>query len=369
MAGDYYEILGVARDASPDEIKSAFRRLARKYHPDVNQEDENAEEKFKSIGEAYAVLSDPNKRREFDQFGRVSDLPPDMGDFGGVGEIFEMFFGAGAARRRGPQVVHGNDLQVDVTVDLKEVVHGTKRTLSFDRHETCGDCRGTGAKAGTSPTKCPDCGGSGVVVQLTNTFMGQIRRSAPCMKCAGEGQLIETPCPTCKAVKVVLNRVKVEANIPPGVDNGTVLHMPGQGDDGVNGGRPGDLYIPVKVKSDARFMRDKHGLITQAAVSFPKAAMGSTLSLQGVDADFQLVLPPGTQSGHEFRVRGQGIPPIGGGERGDLRVRINVAVPRELSPYQVQLLETLEKTFDGVEVPQGGDDNGFLGDFLSSVKK
>lgn len=368
MSGDYYEILGVPRDASPDEIKAAFRRLARKHHPDVNQDDPEAEDKFKNIGEAYAVLNDPNKRREFDQFGRVSDLPPDMGDFGGVSEIFEMFFGAGAARRRGPQVIHGNDLQVDVTVDLKEVVSGAKRTLSFDRHETCGDCNGSGAKAGTSPKACPDCGGSGVVVQLTNTFMGQIRRSAPCGKCGGEGQVIEAPCPTCKAGKVVLNRVKVEANIPPGVDSGTILHMAGQGDDGINGGRPGDLYVSVKVTPDARFTRDKHGLITHVPVSFPKAAMGATLMLDGIDSAFQLVLPAGTQSGQEFRVRSQGVPPIGGGERGDLRVRVQVDVPRELSEYQKQLLDSFEKTLEGVE-PKAGEGPGFLGDFLKSVKK
>jgi molecular chaperone DnaJ len=368
MAGDYYEILGVPRDASPDEIKAAFRRLARKHHPDVNPDDPEAEEKFKNVGEAYAVLSDANKRREFDQFGRVSDLPPDMGDFGGVSEIFEMFFGAGAARRRGPQVVHGNDLQVDVTVDLKEVVAGTKRTLEFDRHETCGECNGSGARAGTSPKSCPDCGGSGVVVQLTNTFMGQIRRSAPCAKCGGEGQIVETPCTTCKGGKVVLNRTKLDANIPQGVDNGTILHMPGQGDDGINGGRPGDLYLAVKVKADARFTRDKHGLITNVGISFPKAAMGATLTLDGIDNAFQLVLPAGTQSGQEFRVRSQGVPPIGGGERGDLRVRVQVDVPKDLSEYQKHLLETLEKTFEGEEVPTD-EGPGFLGDFLKSVKK
>jgi molecular chaperone DnaJ len=368
MSGDYYEILGVPRDASGDEIKSAFRRLARKHHPDVNQDDPEAEEKFKKIGEAYAVLSDPNKRREFDQFGTVSDMPNDMGDFGNIGEIFEMFFGAGAARRRGPQVIHGNDLQVEVSVDLREVVSGAKRTLSFDRHETCEDCNGSGAKAGTSPKSCPDCGGSGVVVQLTNTFMGQIRRSAPCGKCGGEGQVIESPCPTCRGGKVVLNRVKVEANVPPGVDNGTILHMPGQGDDGINGGRPGDLYVAVKVAADPRFTRDKHGLITNIAITFPKAAMGATLTLDGIDSGFQLSIPAGTQSGQEFRVRGQGVPPIGGGERGDLRVRVQVDVPRELSEYQKQLLDSFEKSLEG-DQKATGEGPGFLGDFLKSVKK
>lgn len=368
MPGDYYELLGVPRDASTDEIKSAFRRLARKFHPDVNPDDPEAEEKFKNIGEAYAVLSDPNKRREFDQFGRVSDLPPDMGDFGGISEIFEMFFGAGAARRRGPQVIHGSDLQVDAVVDLKEVVSGAKRTLSFDRHETCGDCNGSGAKAGTSPKTCPDCGGSGVVVQLTNTFMGQIRRTAPCGKCSGDGQIIESPCPTCKAGKVVLKRTKLEASIPPGVDTGTILHMPGQGDDGVNGGRPGDLYVSVKVTQDPRFTRDKHGLMTHIGLSFPKASLGALLTLDGIDSSFQLLVPAGTQSGQEFRVRNQGVPPIGGGERGDLRVRVQVEVPRELSEYQKQLLETLEKTLQGEDIAPG-EGPGFLGDFLKSVKE
>jgi molecular chaperone DnaJ len=298
----------------------------------------------------------------------VSDLPKYWGFFVNIGDLLELFLGAGARGWRGPQVIHGNDLQVNVTVDLKEVVAGAKRTLSFDRHETCSDCNGSGAKVGTSPKSCPDCGGSGVVVQLTNTFMGQIRRSAPCAKCGGEGQFIETPCTSCKGGKVVMNRVNIEANVPPGVDNGTVLHMPGQGDDGINGGRPGDLYVAVKVTPDERFTRDKHGLITNRSVPYPKAAMGSTLSLDGIDSAFQLVLPAGTQSGQEFRVRGQGVPPIGGGERGDLRVRIQVDVPRELSEYQKQLLDTLEKTFEGQEF-NAGEGPGFLGDFLKSVKK
>ena len=206
-------------------------------------------------------------------------------------------------------------------------------------------------------------------MQLTNTFMGQIRRSAPCGKCRGEGLFIEKPCTACQGNKVRLGRANVEATIPPGVDNGTILHMPGQGDDGINGGRPGDLYIPVKVTADGRFTRDKHGLITNSRVSYPQAALGARLTLEGVDSTFQLDIPPGTQSGQEFRVRSQGVPPIGGGERGDLRVRVDVDVPRELSPYQIQLLETLDKTFAGEEAEATGSDSGFLGDFLNSVKQ
>lgn len=367
MPHDYYEILGVPRDAGPDEIKSAFRRLARKYHPDVNKDDADAEEKFKLLGEAYAVLSDPNKRREYDTFGRVSDVPSGMGDFGGIGEIFEMFFGAGAARRTGPQVVHGRDLQVDVVVNLREVVAGTARTLEFDRLETCSECNGSGAKPGTSPVNCPDCGGAGVMVQVTNTFMGQVRRSSTCPRCGGEGTIVKEPCKKCRGQKLERTKARIEVKIPPGVDTGTMLHLPGQGDDGINGGRPGDLYVGVRVDNDPRFVRDKIGLLTQVTISFPQAALGARLQLEGVDSQFELVIPAGTQSGQEFRVREQGVPPVGSNDRGDLRVRVNVEVPRELTEYQLQLLETFQKTLQSDSAGPG--DKGFLGDFLKTVKR
>lgn len=367
MAQDFYSLLGVSRDAGPDEIKAAFRRLARKYHPDVNKDDPHAEEKFKEIGQAYAILSDDAKRREYDMYGTVSDMPTGMGDFGGISEIFEMFFGAGSARRTGPRVIHGRDLQVDVTVSLRDVVSGVQRALEFERLETCTVCSGSGSKPGSSPKTCHDCGGAGVIVQVTNTFMGQVRRSATCPRCNGEGQVITERCPKCKGEKLQRVNAKLDVNIPPGVDTGTVLHMPGQGDDGINGGRPGDLYIAVRVQNDARFIRDSRGLMTNVSITFPQAAIGARLSLEGVDSEFELNIPAGTQPGQEFRVRGQGVPPVGGKERGDLRVRVNVEVPKDLSEYQKQLLESFEKTLSG-ESPQKPD-KGYLGEFLKTVKK
>ena len=241
---------------------------------------------------------------------------------------------------------------------------GSGTEIEIEVSASCESCDGSGAQPGTGVKTCGTCGGHGQVRAQQGFFV--VERTCP--GCHGAGQVIESPCPTCRGGKVVLNRVKVEANVPPGVDNGTILHMPGQGDDGINGGRPGDLYVAVKVAADPRFTRDKHGLITNIAITFPKAAMGATLTLDGIDSGFQLSIPAGTQSGQEFRVRGQGVPPIGGGERGDLRVRVQVDVPRELSEYQKQLLDSFEKSLEG-DQKATGEGPGFLGDFLKSVKK
>lgn len=367
MPQDYYQTLGVSTDAGPDEIKSAFRRLARKLHPDVNRDDAEAEEKFKQLGEAYAVLSDEAKRREYDLYGTVSDVQVGPADFSGIGEIFEMFFGAGAARRSGPQVVNGHDIRADVTLELADVVNGVKRSVSFERLEVCADCNGSGAKPGTSPTRCPDCGGAGVVVQVTNTFMGQVRRSAPCRKCMGEGQIIEEACKACAGQKRKQTRAKVDVDIPPGVDTGTILHVPGQGDDGINGGRPGDLYVGVNVKADSRFIRDRQGLLTNVGISFAQAALGANLKLDGIDGEFDLSIPGGTQSGQEFRIRGQGVPQIGSRDRGDLRVRVVVDVPTQLNEYQRQLLESFDDSFNAT--PSKDPERGYLKEFLKTVKK
>jgi molecular chaperone DnaJ len=366
MAQDLYAVLGVPRTASAEEIKSAFRGLARKYHPDVNKDDADAEEKFKELAQAYAVLSDDSKRREYDLYGTVSDAPGGMGDFGGIGEIFEMFFGAGAARRSGPRVINGRDLQVEAVVTLREVVTGVQKEVEFDRLEACHECSGTGAKRGTQPVNCPDCGGSGVIVQTTQTFMGQVRRTATCARCGGEGRIVREPCERCRGNRMEQVTARYDVNIPPGVDTGTVLHVPGQGEDGLNGGRPGDLYVALRVKPDSRFIRDKNGLLTQVRLSYPQAVLGASLHLEGVDSEFELTVPPGTQPGQEFRVRGQGVPPLGSLARGDLRVRVIVDVPKELTDYQRQLIESLDKTLRG-EVGSTAE-KGFLGDFLKSVK-
>lgn len=367
-AQDYYELLGVPRDASPDEIKSAFRRLARKYHPDVNPDDPSAEEKFKQIAEAYAVLSDPEKRQEYDRYGTVSDMPRPEPGFGGVADLFEMFFGVGAPRKAGPQPQPGRDLEASVTLTLKDVVTGARRTLEFDRMETCSECNGSGAEPGTPPQTCSECGGAGVVVHVTTTFLGQVRRTMTCGHCHGEGRVITRKCRNCDGRKLEKKHTRVEVRIPAGIDDGAVLHLPSQGDDGINGGRPGDLYVRVHVQRDPRFTRDERGLLTQVNITYPQAALGASLLLEGIDGEFELIIPPGTQPGQEFRVRGQGLPPVGGAERGDLRVRVNVAVPKSLTEYQKQLLENLQRTFEGKE-DGAAKSSGFLQEFLRDIKK
>lgn len=367
---DYYAILGLPRDASADEVKSAFRRLARKYHPDVNRDDPNAEERFKQIGEAYAVLSDPVKRSQYDRFGTVSDLPAGGFDFaaGGIGDLFDMFFGVGAARRTGPRVVDGRDLQVEVTVSLAEVVTGTKRTIELDRMETCSGCNGSGCEPGASPVTCPDCGGAGVIVQVSNTLLGQIRRSSTCRRCEGEGKTIKDPCPICRGKKLEKRHARLEIDVPSGVEHGTVLHLPYQGDDGINGGRPGDLYVAVRVKEDPRFLRDERGLITNVEINFAQAALGTELLLDGITDQFALRIPPGTQPGQEFRVPGQGLPKIGAKERGDLRVRVSVLIPKQLTEYQRHLLEQFERSLQG-DQSAGKKGPRFLDQFRENIKK
>lgn len=366
---DYYSILGVSRDADADEIKAAFRRLARKYHPDVNRDDPSAEEKFKELGEAYSVLSDPNKRTQYDRFGTVSDQGAGGFDFaGGINDIFDMFFGSGSARRGGPQVVDGRDLRVDVTVTLEEVVGGAKRNISLERLETCPECNGNGCAPGTEPETCKDCGGAGVVVEISQTLLGQIRRTAACRKCGGQGRVIKTPCKKCHGEKLVETKSKIDIDVPPGVETGTVLHLPYQGDDGINGGRPGDLYVAIRVKDDIRFMRDERGLITTISISFPQAALGSVVTLEGISEEIELTIPPGTQPGQEFRIPSKGVPRIGSRERGDLRVRVGVTVPKKLSELEKHLLEQLEAAGNKSGKKDKKQGKGFLDQFRESIK-
>lgn len=367
---DYYAILGLPRDASPEDIKSAFRRLARKYHPDVNRDDPNAEERFKQIGEAYALLSDPSKRAHYDRFGTVPDMPPGGFDFasGGISDLFDMFFGVGAARKTGPRVKDGRDLQVEVTLSLADVVTGAKRTIELDRMETCSECNGSGCAPGASPVTCLECGGSGVVVQVSTTLLGQIRRSSTCRRCEGEGRMIKDPCSRCRGKKLEKRHTRLEIDVPSGVEHGTVLHLPYQGDDGINGGRPGDLYVSVRVKDDPRFIRNERGLITNIEISFAQAVLGTELLLDGITDQFTLKIPAGTQPGQEFRVPGQGLPRIGARERDDLRVRVSVMIPKKLTEYQRHLLEQFEKSLHG-EQPSGKKAARFLEQFRENIKR
>ncbi|MFN8139012.1 MAG: J domain-containing protein [Fimbriimonadales bacterium] len=343
---DYYAVLGVPRDADADEIKAAFRRQARKLHPDVNRDDPDAEEKFKELNEAYTVLSDPNKRAQFDQFGTVGDIPQGAGFSGGFGDIFDMFFGGfGGGVRGGPRVIHGRDLKTMVELSLQEVVTGSRRTLTLERSEVCSECNGNGCAAGKRPETCPDCDGSGVVTSIANTILGQIRQQSPCRRCGGEGSRITHPCPKCKGSKLIKGPRRIEINVPTGVEDGTVLHVPYQGDDGINGGNPGDLYVTVRVTPDSRFMRDELGVWTRCRLTVSQATLGADLIIAGIDGDIELHIPPGTQPGHEFRIHGKGVPKIGATKRGDLRVRTIVEIPTVLTDEERAVYESLQQIY------------------------
>ncbi len=339
---DYYAALGVPRDADADEIKAAFRRQARRLHPDVNRDDPEAEEKFKALNEAYSVLSDDRKRQQYDRFGTVDDVQPGVDFSSGFGDIFEMFFGGfGEARRTGPRPHDGADLRASVRITLQEVVTGARKTVSLNRQETCPDCSGTGSASGKRPSACPDCGGTGMVVSVQHTILGQIRQTTMCRRCGGEGTLIGDPCKTCKGKRLIAISKRVEINVPAGVEDGTVLRVPYQGDEGLNGGRAGDLFVGVRIEPDARFGRDDRGVWMTLEVSIPEAVLGATREFEGIGETLQIEIPPGTQPSQEFRIAGKGVPKIGAAKRGDLRVRVSLKVPTRLSQQERELYRRL----------------------------
>src|SRR5579862_1328054 len=307
---DPYEVLGVARTATAEEIKLAYRRLARRYHPDVNPGDKDAEEHFKEIGASYAVLSDPDRRSRYDQYGSLDDQPQDPFFQGqGVGnftDLFDMFFGnvgAGHQRRRG-FARDGEDIQATVTLTLMEVLTGLHREISVGRMEECDLCGGTGSEGGAQPETCQTCRGQGVVGQIRNTFIGQVRTSTTCPTCNGAGAVIKHPCPKCKGRGVLPAEAKVMLNVPPGVESGQTMHVPGQGSDGVAGGRPGDLYVSIHVEDDKRFERQGTTLYTTLELTFAQAALGDSVEVSGVDDMVSLDIPAGIQPGTQINSRG-----------------------------------------------------------------
>lgn len=355
MARDYYEILGVSRDADKEEIKRAYRRLARKYHPDVNKE-AGAEERFKEINRAYEVLSEPEVRARYDRFGEAGVSSgagaggfQDFGDMGGFADIFESFFsgfggvsGQTARRRTGP--VRGDDLRLDLKLEFREAIFGGEREIRINHLETCATCGGTGAKPGTRPRTCSTCGGSGQVRRATRTPFGSFTQVSVCPTCNGSGQMIEDKCESCGGNGQRQETKKLKINIPAGVDNGTRLRVSGEGDAGQRGGPAGDLYVYLFVNEDAEFRREGINILSELKISYLQAILGCRLEVNTVDEPQELVIPPGTQPGKVLILEGKGVPRLGNPvSRGDHLITIQVDIPTKVSAEERELLEKLAK--------------------------
>jgi molecular chaperone DnaJ len=350
---DYYEILGVSRDADEATIKKSFRRLARELHPDVNSHDPDAEDKFKEAAEAYEVLSDPDRRATYDRYGheglRSGGYAPNFEGFGSVADIFDAFFGGsgafgdlfggGRARPGGP--VQGGDIAVSAEIDLAAAAHGTTAEVSYEAVTLCEHCRGNGAEPGTPIETCERCGGTGQVRTVARTPFGQVVRASVCDACQGEGRVAKEPCGECRGRGRRVERAKVSVEVPAGIDDGQRIRIAGRGHAGERGGPPGDLYVLVRVREDPRFVRDGDDLVTAVDVSAPMAALGTTVKVPTIDGAVDLEIPAGTQPHETLTIRGAGIPALRGRRHGNLRVVVNVVVPRHLSHEQRELYQQI----------------------------
>ena len=357
MARDYYEILGVDRGADDATIKKSFRRLARELHPDVNAHDPDAEEKFKEAAAAYEVLSDPERRRLYDAYGedglRGRGYAPDMDAFGSVSDLFSAFFGGGGfdpfgggggGRRTRGGGVQGGDVVVAASIDLAESAHGKTVEVTYEAAAQCPTCNGNGAEPGTPIVTCPVCDGSGQHQRVARTAFGQLVRTAVCDNCDGEGRIPETPCHQCSGAGMIAETRRVAVDIPPGIADGQRIRLTRRGHTGQRGGPPGDLYVVVRVAEDERFLRDGEDLVTVIDVAAPMAALGTTVQVPTLDGDVPLEIPAGTQPGETITMRGRGLPPLSRGRTGDLRVVVNVAIPRRLTREQRSMLEDFAAT-------------------------
>ena len=354
---DYYEILNIGRNANNEEIKNSFRNLARKYHPDVSKEPD-AEEKFKEINEAYAVLSDSEKRAAYDRYGHagVNGLGG-MPDFTTIdfSDIFEEFFGfggmgGGSRRKNAPR--RGADLSYSVTLEFEEAVFGVDKEVEITRDETCTACHGTGAESGTSPSTCSNCGGRGEVRQVRQTFLGSMVQVTTCPTCQGKGTIIQSPCKICRGLGLERKTSKKLIHIPAGVDNGTQIRLAGEGQPGINGGPVGNLYIEIRVKPHKFFRRRQNDIQIDLNINIAQATLGAEIDVPTLDGNEKLVIPPGTQPGRIFKLKGKGVPHIRSSSRGDQLVVVGVEIPTQVNSEQRVLFEKLADTLGTEVLPQ-----------------
>jgi molecular chaperone DnaJ len=349
MPRDYYEVLGVSRDADEAAVKKAFRKLARELHPDVNAHDPDAEAKFKEAAEAYEVLSDPDRRQQYDAYGheglRSGGYQPNFGDFGSISDLFSAFFGAGGFEgafgggRAAGGPVQGGDVAVAVEIELAEAASGKQVEVTYDARARCHTCNGNGATPGTPIDTCPRCHGSGQLQAVSRTAFGQLVRSAVCDVCGGDGRVPREPCVDCGGSGMIVERKRVEVGIPPGIADGQRIHISARGHAGERGGPNGDLYVLVRVAEDSRFLRDGGDLVTVIDVPAPLAALGTTVEVPTLDGPVPVEIKAGTQPGETLTLGGRGMPPLRRGRTGDLRVVVNVTIPRRLTSEQRDMLE------------------------------
>jgi len=351
---DYYEVLGINRDATDEEVKTTFRKLAFKYHPDHNRDD-GAEERFKEINEAYEVLSDPDKRVAYDRFGHSGEGFRSWGfegfDFGGFGDIFDAFFGgATTANRQTPQ--RGTDLHYRITITFEEAALGCEKEISISRTENCSQCQGIGCKPGSQPTRCPNCNGTGQVRRVQQSIFGRFTNTTTCPQCRGEGRIITEPCSKCRGAGREKRQRDIMVRIPAGVEDSSQVRLSGEGDAGIRGGPPGNLYITLSVQQHEFFTRDGDNLLYELLVSFTQAALGTQVEVPTLDGNAKLKIPAGSQTGTILRLKGQGIPHLRRNGRGDQLVTLLVVTPDSLTKKQRQLFEELAENLGPAKRPR-----------------
>lgn len=366
---DYYEVLGVDRNASDEDLKKAFRKLAKKYHPDANPDNkEEAEKKFKEVNEAYEVLSDKQKRQMYDQFGFNAPGAggqgggyysygsgfdgfggfSDFGDFSDLGDIFSSFFGGGSSRSRGSNSIRrGNDLKVNIDITFEEAYKGIEKEISINRNELCTSCKGSGAKSGTGAEKCSACNGSGKIRQVVTTPFGQMQTQKTCSTCNGTGKVIKEPCPECKGKGRIKKTVKIKVKIPEGIDEGQTIVLKGEGESGYNGGPSGDLYIVIHLKKHSIYTRKAEHVLCDIPITFTNAALGTELKIPMVDGSIEKYrIPEGTQTGTKFTIKNKGFKSVNGNWRGDFVFTVIVQTPKKLTHEQRLLMVELAKTMN-----------------------